>query len=60
MNWPYFDFKPASETHAHLSAKGAGYLYDEEGHRVVFDGAARTLADWETYLEANDERGSIR
>lgn len=53
MNWPYFTFK-ASNT-----ATTEGYLYDDNGHRVKFDGAARTYAAWEEYLINADIRGSV-
>jgi hypothetical protein len=49
MNWPYYDFEPAN-----------GFVYDEDGNRVPFDGQARTAHEWEEYLEANDIRGSVR
>ena len=58
MDWTYYTFLPIEPKNFEASA--LGYLFDEDNHRVKFDGIARTSAEWETYLETNDERGSIR
>lgn len=45
--WPYFD-------------EIDGYLFDENGTRVRFDGSRRDAHEWEQYLIAHDIRGSVR
>ena len=37
-----------------------GFLYDESGERELFDGENRSASEWESYLDANDIRGTVR
>jgi hypothetical protein len=49
MDWTYY------------TMRNDGFLYDDDGNRETFDGKPRFAAsEWESFLEENDIRGTVR